>query len=349
MPELPEVQAHAERLTAEFGGAVLERFTAAVVHRAEDVRPRPRRGLRRSRSTRVGRRGKFLLARLRRPSTFVVHLMQGGRLSPTRSSPPKPRGGLARWRFDDGRALLLTEAGKEQQGRRLGGRRRPAGQAPLDRLGLEADVARPPTSSRRARRRRTMRLHGFLRDQHGLAGLGRMLANEICHTAKLSPFAMTAKLTADEIDRLARGHPATCIADGAGLRADARRHVEVGGPPRRGAPPQGRAVPGLRRHHPGGRVQRLRGRLLPHLPDRRQGPGRQHDVQVPQVGRVAGAPDGLEGGPSLRRQIRPAQMRPSSARRRAPRPARRPRRRCGPGEVVDVEALDDLVLAVRAR
>ena len=26
MPELPEVQAHAERLTAQFGGAVLERF-----------------------------------------------------------------------------------------------------------------------------------------------------------------------------------------------------------------------------------------------------------------------------------------------------------------------------------
>jgi formamidopyrimidine-DNA glycosylase len=27
MPELPEVQAHAERLTAEFTGAVLSRFT----------------------------------------------------------------------------------------------------------------------------------------------------------------------------------------------------------------------------------------------------------------------------------------------------------------------------------
>ena len=45
-----------------------------------------------------------------------------------------------------------------------------------------------------------MRLHGFLRDQHLLAGLGRLLANEICHRAKLSPFANTAKLDADEVD-----------------------------------------------------------------------------------------------------------------------------------------------------
>jgi formamidopyrimidine-DNA glycosylase len=42
-----------------------------------------------------------------------------------------------------------------------------------------------------------MRLHGFLRDQHMIAGLGRMLANEVCHRAKLSPFAMTGKLGAE--------------------------------------------------------------------------------------------------------------------------------------------------------
>jgi formamidopyrimidine-DNA glycosylase len=42
-----------------------------------------------------------------------------------------------------------------------------------------------------------MRVHGFLRDQHMVAGLGRMLANEVCHRAKLSPFAMTRKLGGD--------------------------------------------------------------------------------------------------------------------------------------------------------
>ena len=43
-----------------------------------------------------------------------------------------------------------------------------------------------------------MRLHGFLRDQRRVAGIGRRLANEVCHRAKLSPFAMTGKLTDDD-------------------------------------------------------------------------------------------------------------------------------------------------------
>ena len=49
--------------------------------------------------------------------------MQGGRLrphDPPASKPPakkaaKPRGGMARWSFADGRDLLLTEAGTERR------------------------------------------------------------------------------------------------------------------------------------------------------------------------------------------------------------------------------------------
>ena len=42
-----------------------------------------------------------------------------------------------------------------------------------------------------------MRVHGFLRDQRMVAGIGRRLANEVCHRAKVSPFANTRKLGAD--------------------------------------------------------------------------------------------------------------------------------------------------------
>ena len=48
-----------------------------------------------------------------------------------------------------------------------------------------------------------MRLHGFLRDQHILAGLGRRLANEICHLARLSPFATSSKLDQAAVEALA--------------------------------------------------------------------------------------------------------------------------------------------------
>ena len=47
-----------------------------------------------------------------------------------------------------------------------------------------------------------MRLHGLLRRQSILAGIGRRLANDICHEAKISPFASTAKLTDDQIEAI---------------------------------------------------------------------------------------------------------------------------------------------------
>jgi formamidopyrimidine-DNA glycosylase len=66
---------------------------------------------------------------------------------------------------------------------------------PLNRLGPDAlDVTAEQLAASFAGH--NMRIHGYLRDQHMIAGLGRMLANEICHRAKVSPFAMTGKLGA---------------------------------------------------------------------------------------------------------------------------------------------------------
>jgi formamidopyrimidine-DNA glycosylase len=141
----------------------------------------------------VGRRGKYLLLHFE-PVTFAVHLMQGGRLLVDEKQSAKPRGGQARFVFAEGPALLLTEAGKE---RRAGVWALVPGteseQAPLNRLGPEALEFTPDTLAA-AFAAHPMRLHGFLRDQHLIAGLGRRLANEVCHRAKLSPFANTGKL-----------------------------------------------------------------------------------------------------------------------------------------------------------
>ena len=142
---------------------------------------------------RVGRRGKYLLLEFA-PTTFIVHLMQGGRLLVDEKQSAKPRGGQARFVFEDGRALLLTEAGTE---RRAGVWCVPTGGAltspPLDRLGPEADQLDAAALAARFAAH-PMRLHGFLRDQKAVAGIGRRLANEVCHRAKLSPFANTGKL-----------------------------------------------------------------------------------------------------------------------------------------------------------
>jgi formamidopyrimidine-DNA glycosylase len=209
VPEMPEVQAHAERLTEWYGGDVLERFRPLAFTALKTATPAPESAQGHP-LLEVGRRGKHLLLRFE-PVTFVVHLMQGGRLKEDTKQAAKPRGGQARWSFADGRALLLTEAGTERKAGVWVVAGEPDGQPPLDDLGPEADTLDRDTLAVLLKEH-GMRLHGWLRDQRILAGLGRRLANEICHRAKLSPFASSAKLDADAVDRL---HAAMqeCIAE----------------------------------------------------------------------------------------------------------------------------------------
>jgi formamidopyrimidine-DNA glycosylase len=192
VPELPELQAHAERLTADFGGTPLAGFRPLAFHALKTVSPRPEDAFGRPLDA-VGRRGKHLLLPFG-DLTFVVHLMQGGRLKPDPKQAPKVKGGLARWVFADERALILTEMGTEK---RAGVWVVPTATAldlpPLAGLGPEAtEVTAPELAARFTAT--NMRLHGFLREQHLVAGIGRRLANEVCHRARLSPFAMTGKL-----------------------------------------------------------------------------------------------------------------------------------------------------------
>jgi formamidopyrimidine-DNA glycosylase len=186
MPELPEVQAHCERLSTEFAGAVLEKFTPLTFTALKNVTPPPT-DAHGSPLHVVLRRGKYLLLDFG-VLTFAVHLMQGGRLKPDAKQAAKPGNGIARWRFADGRALLLTEAGRERK----------AGvwtDATIATAGLGPEAIDASAAELAALfDEHHMRLHGFLRDQRCVAGLGRRLANEICHRARLSPFASTGKL-----------------------------------------------------------------------------------------------------------------------------------------------------------
>lgn len=200
MPELPEVQAHAERLNEQFAGKIFTKFVAFNFTALKTAVPSPSAAYGLALQS-VGRRGKYLLLQFQ-PVTLVIHLMQGGRLLVDDKQSAKPRNGQARFVFDDGPALLLTEAGKERRAgvwcvATDGGLDGP----PLNRLGPEALSFSVDTLAAQFSTH-SMRLHGFLRDQHTIAGLGRMLANEICHRANISPFANTAKLAPDEIARV---------------------------------------------------------------------------------------------------------------------------------------------------
>ncbi|MCB1259972.1 MAG: hypothetical protein KDB33_06215, partial [Acidimicrobiales bacterium] len=150
------------------------------------------------------------------------HLMQGGRLRPDEKQSAKPRGGIARWRFADGRALLLTEPGTERRAGVWMVAGDANGQEPLADLGPDAETLDAAGWSE-VLAPRTGRLHGVLRDQQAVAGIGRRLANEICHRAKLSPFAGAAKLDADQVAALADATQA-CLAESL---ADERARSEM--------------------------------------------------------------------------------------------------------------------------
>ena len=204
MPELPEIQAHAERLEHDLRGRVLARFTPLTFTALKTAVPPPDDAYGRPLRC-VGRRGKYLLLDFG-DTTFVIHLMQGGRLAHDEKRAAKPRGGQARFTFepverDDGsieeRALLLTEQGTE---RRAGvwcvTSSELADTDPLSALGPEAtEITAEELTARFAEH--PMRIHGFLRDQRAISGIGRRLANEICHRARVSPFATTTRLGAE--------------------------------------------------------------------------------------------------------------------------------------------------------
>ncbi|MEO7556262.1 MAG: DNA-formamidopyrimidine glycosylase family protein [Acidimicrobiales bacterium] len=209
MPELPEVQAHAERLDKRYAGTTLERFSPLAFTALKTATP-PARDAENHDLVFVGRRGKYLLLDYGM-LTFIVHLMQGGRLreEAVGKQPTKPRGGQARWLFTDGRSLLLTEAGTERRAGVWAVAGDPEGQTPLDHLGPDANDIDPPRLLT-VLQEHPMRLHGLLRDQRAIAGIGRRLANEICHRAQLSPFASTGKLQLADAEALVEAIQACC-------------------------------------------------------------------------------------------------------------------------------------------
>ncbi len=195
---MPEIKAHSERIAEKFGGLVLTGFRPLHLSALKTFALSPSEAVGSALSG-AGHRGKYLFLFFG-SFTFVVHLMQGGRLRPDPNKARKPRGAMARWEFSRGDALLLTEAGSEHRAGVWLLRGAPTGE-PIDHLGPDADTITHDELVVALAGENT-RLHGFLRDQRRIAGIGRLLANEILHTAKLSPFTLTAKLADSEIKRL---------------------------------------------------------------------------------------------------------------------------------------------------
>src|SRR5438105_1214097 len=201
MPEFPEMEAWRRALNDPVSAFPIERAGPAHVATLKTFEP-PLSDLEGRRLAGAERRAKRLLF----PTAdgelvLLVHLMTAGRLRYLAAGEKGPKTPAFRLRFEGGGQLVLTEAGsKKRAGVWL--LTPEAAQAELAHLGPEAyglgaeRLAEILTSESR-------RLHALLRDQRVIAGIGRAWANEILHTARLSPFALSSQLDHAEIEGLA--------------------------------------------------------------------------------------------------------------------------------------------------
>lgn len=201
MPELPEVEAWCRALSAPVSAFPIERAGPAHIATLKTFDP-PLSALEGRRFSGAARRAKRLLF----PTddgelVLLVHLMSAGRIRYLAPGAKKPKTPAFRLRFEDGGELVLTEAGSKKR----------AGVWLLTPEGVEAENEHLGPDALGLGDERlgeilaadSRRLHSLLRDQRALAGIGRAWANEILHTAKLSPFALSGQLDAEEVGRLA--------------------------------------------------------------------------------------------------------------------------------------------------
>jgi formamidopyrimidine-DNA glycosylase len=201
MPEFPEVEALRRALDEPVRASPVAKAGPAHVATLKTYDP-PLAALEGRRFAGAERRGKNLLFPTEdRELVLHVHLMSAGRLRYLRFGEKQPKTPAFRLTFEDGSSLVLTEGGPKKRAKV--GLFTPEGiDVELAHLGPEAyrlgagRLGEILASDSR-------RLHAFLRDQREIAGIGRAWANEILHHARLSPYALSTELTAEEAERLA--------------------------------------------------------------------------------------------------------------------------------------------------
>lgn len=203
MPELPEVEALRRALEPEITGREILRVS---LRQADVIAwPTPVEFAQRSAGTRIDgleRRGKYLGFDLAGGSCLWLHLRMTGKLSLVPPQHPLPDHTHVIFSLDDGRQLRFYDTrrfgrlwylmpGEEEHAPALAA----LGDEPFSLDGgriltLLGNRHRPIKSA--------------LLDQHLIAGLGNIYADEILFRAGISPLRQASTLTAAEADRIAQ-------------------------------------------------------------------------------------------------------------------------------------------------
>jgi formamidopyrimidine-DNA glycosylase len=201
MPELPEVEITARRLSRALEGTSVESAVVRGMVTMKTVEP-PVESLAGETLSRVRRTGKMLVVEFG-ALALLIHLMSAGRLQlHDKRASLKDRTARLLVRLADGRELRLREFGTQQRAwAKLLETDSVAQQEEVATLGPDAWPAPSPDvfSELIAEPRH---LHPLLRDQRTIAGIGRSWVDEILWEARLSPFEKGSELEADAVERL---------------------------------------------------------------------------------------------------------------------------------------------------
>src|SRR3954447_26609352 len=200
MPELPELEALAQALDPLVGRSAITGVPVLHFAVSKTYDP-PWKSLEGQRFPAAKRRAKRMLFPLDGGATLMIHLMTNGRMAFVEPGQKRPQNPVLAIAFEDGSELVVSERATRKQVRvglysdeQLAVELAGLGPEPLeegfDRVALEEAL------------KRGGQLHGLLRDQRAVAGIGRAYADEICHAAMLSPFALADRLSTDDVDRL---------------------------------------------------------------------------------------------------------------------------------------------------
>jgi formamidopyrimidine-DNA glycosylase len=210
MPELPEVEALAHHLRENALYRPVARVDVAGMSVLKTFDP-PVSALHGRVVTGAARYGKFLAVefadRPDEPLHLITHLSRAGWLrwhETAAAAPPKPGRGPLQFRVHldavGGPGFDLTEAGTQKclSVYLVADPQEVPGIARLgpDALALSRDEFAELLSGH------TERIKNLITDQRTIAGIGNAYSDEILHTAKLSPYAVTGRLKPEQIDDL---------------------------------------------------------------------------------------------------------------------------------------------------
>jgi formamidopyrimidine-DNA glycosylase len=237
MPELPEVQALVDFLTERAVGEAVTGVELGSITVLKTYAPPPE-ALVGAPVESVVRHGKFI--DLDCGGTHLIfHLARAGWLRwydevpQTRLRPGKSPIALRlrlTSRLSEGAGFDLTEAGTKKRlaAYITGSPQEVPGIASLGPDPLAADFTEDVLGG--ILRARSAQVKGVLRDQSIIAGIGNAYSDEILHVARLSPFAIAARLSDEEVTRLyaaVRGTLAAAVQTASGKPAaelkDAKR------------------------------------------------------------------------------------------------------------------------------